>query len=149
MHSHRFFSHYTTRYTARAARSSAINDLKNSVVKVPESEILGASRHKSLQTTATYMRQDETAEAKRVFAKMNASRPPQLKVNPTDPLERQILPTISPRNVPVVNTNVTNVASLPSAPFFQKFANHNSRVHGTNPVGGFVGGKYDGMFPVF
>ena len=143
------FLHYEHRYTARAARSSAINDLKNSVVSVPESEILGASRHKSLQTTTTYMRQDQAAEAKRVYAKLNASRPPQLKVNATDPLEKQIVPGFTPRALPVLNTTIRNVASLPSLPFFKNLQKPNSRVHGTNPVGGFVGGTYGGMFPGF
>ena len=95
------------------------------------------------------MHQDQMAEAKRVYAKLNASRPPQLKVNASDPLERQIVPGFTPRSLPVFNTTVNNVASLPSFPLFKNLQNHNSCVYGTNSVGRFIGGTYGVMFHGF
>ena len=104
------------------------------MVRVPESELLGATRHKSLQTTEKYMRKDHNGETKRIMATLNASRPPKLKVSTAAMLEKRIVPFNQPNILTVTPRTPSIVAPLPRMNFFNNLQNRIQLPHSTLAV---------------
>ena len=107
-------------------------------MKVPEKELLGAVRHKHIMTSVKYMQNDETAESKRIYARLNAARPPELKVTVDDPLKQRSIPPVAIKEV-----SPSTMERVPEAPWSVVASSKKT----TKPVFPYHG-MYPGMFPV-